>query len=480
MAYIRKKKVKKVKKPRKRVIRKKDPRIINTIVNTINTAAAQASPQDDISTQRFRYFNLLSSLDDIKTKSKDIPPPKPIEPSTSVNIPIQPPPIPPIQEAPIQIPQPLPVNIPIQEPPVELPPIIHPNQPLVPYKNIQLGIPVSNMIELFRSQTDAVKRMLKGHQNDDIEDVPFFPAPPPNIRPVDIPQIDKQEEEAINPKSKLVLPSGFSIEEEIDEGEPSQLDYNVQYGDPRYITEELKERYINNYNNLMAEIDAIKNERDYIKNKQKYNNQITKLKNQARARIAPTFDRYQNRTGESLRDELINEGYDLDEKLKLGFGRDQKGLYSNEIEDMMSKDPNFKGVIALDEIKNLPISDKMSFIMNLDKSNQPGSHWVACHIDTINDKEVNYMDPFGEDPPKQFVKDIKHVIDKLKPDSLLKFKINNVKNQSVSSPNCGYHCMNFLNKRNSMSFKDATGYKEPKIDNSKQQEKEVKRKFKLI
>ena len=136
------------------------------------------------------------------------------------------------------------------------------------------------------------------------------------------------------------------------------------------------------------------------------------------------------------------------------------GMFDSEIEEQMKNDPNFKGVISADEIKTLDVSPKMSFIMNTDPRSGPGKHWQACRIDSKFDKTVEFYDPFGDEPTPLFMKDIKHVIDKLKLPYMLKFKINMVKNQDVNSSNCGTHCIRFLKARsNGKSFKEATGFK---------------------
>lgn len=43
-------------------------------------------------------------------------------------------------------------------------------------------------------------------------------------------------------------------------------------------------------------------------------------------------------------------------------------------------DKGFKGVYAIDEISKITTSNKMGVMLNLDKSNQPESHWVALYI----------------------------------------------------------------------------------------------------
>ena len=124
----------------------------------------------------------------------------------------------------------------------------------------------------------------------------------------------------------------------------------------------------------------------------------------------------------------------------------------------------FKGVYAIDEISQIPIqgtTNKMGVILNLDKSSQPGSHWVALYIDADGDKSVEYYDSYGEDPPESLLRDIKSVVDKINPDTYLKFKINKIKQQSDSSDTCGIHSMKFLIDRFSgKPFKECSGWSE--------------------
>ncbi|EGG14909.1 hypothetical protein DFA_10782 [Cavenderia fasciculata] len=71
----------------------------------------------------------------------------------------------------------------------------------------------------------------------------------------------------------------------------------------------------------------------------------------------------------------------------------------------------WSGVFSADEVDlaRPTLDGKLSFIMNLDKSTEPGSHWVACYIDTIGSKSLEYYDSFGEDPSEQFMIDIKKI-----------------------------------------------------------------------
>ncbi len=171
---------------------------------------------------------------------------------------------------------------------------------------------------------------------------------------------------------------------------------------------------------------------------------------------------------------------DEEEPEQQGEGRGSKdgGLYDNQLENVMKeyKDKGFKGVYAIDEIDKIPVSNKMGVILNLDKSDQPGSHWVALYIDADDDQTVEYYDSFAEEPPESLMKDIKKLVDKINPEVYLKFKVNRIKQQSESSDNCGIHAMKFLiNRFNGKPFKDCTGYSD--IVNSEKKAKKFRKKL---
>lgn len=152
-----------------------------------------------------------------------------------------------------------------------------------------------------------------------------------------------------------------------------------------------------------------------------------------------------------------------DGRLRQQVKRD--GLYSDQIDSMMSdyvKD-GYLGCISCDEIDQLIkpslYYDKFGFVMNKDPSTKPGSHWVACYIDTIDDLSLEYYDPFGENPEERFFSDIKNIIDAHKPDVYLKFKINRIKDQRENSSLCGFHSMRFLMSRfDGKEFRECSGY----------------------
>ena len=113
--------------------------------------------------------------------------------------------------------------------------------------------------------------------------------------------------------------------------------------------------------------------------------------------------------------------------------------------------------------------------MNTDPSNKEGKHWIAVLIDLDDDLSVEYFDSFGREPTRKFMKEIKKLIDKLRPHSYLKFKTNRVQLQDKNTQNCGFFAMKFLLDRlaNGLTFKEATGYKNEIIDNSIQGENNI-------
>src|ERR1700704_813158 len=107
----------------------------------------------------------------------------------------------------------------------------------------------------------------------------------------------------------------------------------------------------------------------------------------------------------------------------------KRRFYDDQIEQMMEKyKPEFKGVIARDEIKTLlpkiePHS-RLGFIINLDPHDKKGSHWCAVFIDSRphGSNSVEWFDSFGRTIPVDIQKDIKLLVEALKPNTFLKIK----------------------------------------------------------
>lgn len=159
-------------------------------------------------------------------------------------------------------------------------------------------------------------------------------------------------------------------------------------------------------------------------------------------------------------DKLINSYEDVMKgNGKKSTGDD--GLYNVQMEKMMNKYPKFVGVFASDELSRVPKNKNVfGFIMNTKpRKVTTGGHWVAVYIDAVKDMSVEYYDSFADSPSKQFLKDIKKIIDALKSNVYLKFKVNKIKDQNAKTRNCGWFAMRFLiNRFKNIPFKDISGY----------------------
>jgi hypothetical protein len=159
---------------------------------------------------------------------------------------------------------------------------------------------------------------------------------------------------------------------------------------------------------------------------------------------------------------------------------EEKGLDTSQINKAMKKYPSYLSTIPRDYIpKLLPYvhPDKVvSFIMNTRPHTEIGEHWVAVYIDPAKSKSVEYYNSFGEPCPPDILKGIKKIVDKMKPDTYLKFKENRIKQQSSSSSNCGYFAMAFLIDRyRNKPFPECTGYSD--IVNSEKNIEKLKKTF---
>lgn len=116
--------------------------------------------------------------------------------------------------------------------------------------------------------------------------------------------------------------------------------------------------------------------------------------------------------------------------------------YSNDLyivcKNLFGK--RFKGVFAFDKTPRRLKKGSM-MIVNLDNSNEPGSHWIAL----CNDKRVLIYDSFGrkkkEITPKHLVRSAK-VTEK-------------DKEQSEKETNCGARCIAFLSVFDKLGYNHA-------------------------
>ena len=152
--------------------------------------------------------------------------------------------------------------------------------------------------------------------------------------------------------------------------------------------------------------------------------------------------------------------------LQSGSGAvDMKGLNGDQINDIMkSYKAHYLGTIARDGWEHLrpPVmTGKSGWIMNTDKTGEPGTHWVAMLTD-LDDKSVEYYDSFGNDIPNDILVPLKNFIDGNNLSSgYLKLKVNRIVDQSATSDNCGWFCCKFLiDRMRGKSFRDVTKFDE--------------------
>ena len=159
-----------------------------------------------------------------------------------------------------------------------------------------------------------------------------------------------------------------------------------------------------------------------------------------------------------------------------GKGADE-GMSNIEIDKFMKSHKSYLGTIASDEIESKilpqlrPGMSQGSFIMNMDKSDQPGSHWVAVYF---TPRAIEYYNPLADPPTENFRNEAKKIVQIVNPDGFMLFKKNNIQRQSNDTKTCGYHAMKFIiDRENGKSYADATGFSDHKKDDHVNGEKAV-------
>lgn len=140
----------------------------------------------------------------------------------------------------------------------------------------------------------------------------------------------------------------------------------------------------------------------------------------------------------------------------------RKGLYDTQIHKIMeNKAKRFVPVIMSDEIPTLlpyvsPKTKEFGFIINSTSSKTSGQHWRAVFIDVPN-SEIDYYDSLVSQPTKEFLRDIKLLVDKINPNTYMKLKINMIKQQADDTENCGFFsCAFLINRFKNKPFKNAS------------------------
>ena len=206
---------------------------------------------------------------------------------------------------------------------------------------------------------------------------------------------------------------------------------------------------------------------------------LAELENMA---IEPkTFDRAPAVVRSAEEAELPPRGVGYLEGLGKDDGEDDEedddGLWNDEIQRYMKQKINRTiPVVASDQLENLlyqvrPNQKNFAFVMNTAPSTSNGSgedgnelgHWTSVYVDNEDDfPAIEYYDSLAEGlPPPHVMRGLKRIAKVMNPESMFKLKINNLKLQSDDSPDCGWFCMRFLERRlGGDSFSEASMYDE--------------------
>lgn len=114
-------------------------------------------------------------------------------------------------------------------------------------------------------------------------------------------------------------------------------------------------------------------------------------------------------------------------------------LSNMDIERVLSKRKGYVGVFMRDEIPEIELfNNEQNFgIINLDDSSNRGTHWTAFFIDTKK-RTVVYFDPYGFNPPEEFVDFSNNVLQGYKRlFSVIQF-------QADLTATCGWWCIFFI------------------------------------
>ena len=87
---------------------------------------------------------------------------------------------------------------------------------------------------------------------------------------------------------------------------------------------------------------------------------------------------------------------------------------------------------------------KFGIVFNLDKHDEPGSHWVSLFID-INDEYAFYMDSVGDPVPREIQKFVDRVIEQaLQTNKNMKFYENSPMQHQTGDTECGVYSLYFI------------------------------------
>jgi hypothetical protein len=114
-------------------------------------------------------------------------------------------------------------------------------------------------------------------------------------------------------------------------------------------------------------------------------------------------------------------------------------MYTSELIKLLKKDKysrkSFCGVVPYDKLPMKRIRRPCSFIINTQKSTEPGEHWIAIYLPRRG--EIEYFDSYGFKPTIDKIYKLIHLNGKI-------YIHNNKTIQGVDSKNCGLFTLFYI------------------------------------
>ena len=136
-------------------------------------------------------------------------------------------------------------------------------------------------------------------------------------------------------------------------------------------------------------------------------------------------------------------------KIKIKEAKAFGPLNEKTIENILSCQSSFVGCFAADELSNLIVKSPCFLIINLDKRNMTGSHWIAVGLFR---NKLEIFDPLGFDlfSWPTISCDLLHFLHKY---SFSRKVLVSKRIQASKSQNCGLYCIYYVIRRRFQSFK---------------------------
>lgn len=118
-----------------------------------------------------------------------------------------------------------------------------------------------------------------------------------------------------------------------------------------------------------------------------------------------------------------------------------RSLNNFEIDDIIAKSElkNFNGCFMKDELSQIKPGKDSSTIINLNNSDQKGSHWVCIYAGQAQ-PEIIYFDSMGELPPMVVIRYLKKLSKKTKKPAVY----TSMQLQTIGTESCGWWCIYVL------------------------------------